>query len=74
MLELENPESGAFERISEFIRQGVALGAEGVALGCVGMAQFAAELQRRHVLPVGHGVSAAVSLAETLVRCGLAPS
>jgi allantoin racemase len=74
VLELENPESGAFERISEFVRQGVALGAEGVALGCAGMAQFAADLQREHVLPVVDGVSAAIGLAETLVRCGLAPS
>jgi allantoin racemase len=30
VLELENPERGAFERILEFIRQGVARGAEGV--------------------------------------------
>jgi allantoin racemase len=74
VLDLEEPESGAFERISEFIRQGVALGAEGVALGCAGMAHFAADLQREHVLPVVDGVSAAVGLAEMLVRCGLAPS
>ena len=74
MLDLEEPQRGAFARISEFIRQGVALGAEGVALGCAGMAHFAADLQREHGLPVVDGVSAAVGLAEMLVRCGLAPS
>ncbi|KVK54003.1 Asp/Glu/hydantoin racemase [Agrobacterium deltaense] len=74
VLELENPESGAFEKISSFIRQGLALGAEGVALGCAGMAAFAQDLQRTHGVPVVDGVSAAVGLAETLVRCGLSTS
>lgn len=74
VLELENPETGAFEKISDFIRKGMASGAEGVALGCAGMAEFAADLQRTHGIPVVDGVSAAVGLAETLVRCGLSTS
>lgn len=74
VLELENPQSGAFERISDFIRQGLAMGAEGVSLGCAGMAEFALDLQRAHGIPVVDGVSAAVGLAETLVRCGLSTS
>lgn len=74
VLELESPESGAFEKISSFIRQGLALGAEGVALGCAGMAAFAQDLQQTHGVPVVDGVSAAVGLAETLVRCGLTTS
>lgn len=74
VLELENPESGAFEKISHFIREGMALGAEGVALGCAGMAEFALDLQRAHGIPVVDGVAAAVGLAETLVRCGLSTS
>ncbi|MER9655176.1 aspartate/glutamate racemase family protein [Mesorhizobium sp. M0152] len=74
VLELDRPESGASERISELIREGIRLGAEGVALGCAGMAAFASALQRKHDLPVVDGVGAAVGLAETLIRCGLAPS
>jgi allantoin racemase len=74
VLELENPASGAFDRISDFIRQGIAMGAEGVALGCAGMAEFALDLQRAHGIPVVDGVSAAVGLAETLVKCRLATS
>ncbi|WP_454856631.1 aspartate/glutamate racemase family protein [Rhizobium binxianense] len=74
VLELENPASGAFERISDFIRQGMALGAEGVALGCAGMAEFALDLQKAHGIPVVDGVTAAVGLAETLVRCRLSTS
>ncbi|MER9944202.1 aspartate/glutamate racemase family protein [Mesorhizobium sp. M0092] len=74
VLELERPESGASERISEFIREGIRLGAEGIALGCAGMAEFASPLQRKHDIPVVDGVGAAVGLAETLTRCGLEPS
>ena len=48
--------------------------AEGVALGCAGMAEFARELQREHGIPVVDGVSVAVGLTETLVRCGLTTS
>ncbi|MER9243938.1 aspartate/glutamate racemase family protein [Mesorhizobium sp. M0633] len=48
VLDLERPESGASERISELIREGIRLGAEGVALGCAGMAEFASALQRKH--------------------------
>jgi allantoin racemase len=73
VLELERPESDASERISELIRKGIVLGAEGVALGCAGMAEFASTLQRKHDVPVVDGVGAAVGLAETLIRCGLAP-
>lgn len=51
-----------------------AVGADGVALGCAGMAEFASALQRKHDIPVVDGVGAAVGLAETLIRCGLAPS
>jgi len=68
VLELENPQSGALERLSKHIEEGRALGAEAVVLGCAGMAKFAAELQRRHGFPVIEGVSAAVGLAEMLVN------
>ena len=74
MLELENPKTGAFEKISNVIEQAVAIGAEGIALGCAGMAEFAFDLQERHRIPVVDGVSAAVGLAQTLVRCRLSSS
>lgn len=74
VLELENPQSGAIERISDFIAQGRALGAEAIVLGCAGMAEFAADLQRQHGIPVIEGVGAAVGLAEALVSCGLSTS
>lgn len=74
VLELEKPASGAGERISAFIRKGMEIGAEGVALGCAGMTEFAQDLQRAHGIPVVDGVTAAVGLAETLVRCGLSTS
>ncbi|WP_105382994.1 aspartate/glutamate racemase family protein [Neorhizobium alkalisoli] len=74
VLELENPTNGAAERISAFIRKGKEIGAEGVALGCAGMAEFAEDLQRAHAIPVVDGVTAAVGLAETLVKCRLTTS
>lgn len=74
VLELENPETGAPEKISNFIEQAIAIGAEGVALGCAGMAEFAFDLQERHRIPVVDGVSAAVGLTQTLVRCRLTSS
>ncbi len=74
VLELENPASGALDRISDFITQGRRLGAEAVVLGCAGMVEYAHKLQQQHGLPVIEGVSAAVCLAETLVSCGLTTS
>ncbi|MBP2563205.1 allantoin racemase [Neorhizobium galegae] len=74
VLELENPASGAVEKISAFIVRAKELGAEGISLGCAGMAEFAHGLQREHGIPVVDGVSAAVGLAEMLVRCGLSTS
>lgn len=74
VLELENPASGALERISEFALLGRSAGAEAVVLGCAGMVEFAGHLQKRLGLPVIEGVSAAVGLAEMLVRRGLSTS
>ncbi|MFB9948189.1 aspartate/glutamate racemase family protein [Rhizobium puerariae] len=74
VLELDNPASGAFEKISDLIRRSIDMGAEGVALGCAGMAEFAQGLQREHGIPVVDGVTAAVGLAEMLVRCRLSTS
>lgn len=45
-----------------------------IVLGCGGMAQVSAELQRRLGVPVIDGVAAAVVLAEALVQLGLQTS
>lgn len=74
VLELHNPESGARDKISALIAHGIGNGAEAAVLGCAGMADFAAELQRDLGVPVIDGVDAAVRLAEVLARSGLAPS
>ena len=74
VLELESLESGAIERISDLIAQARAIGAEAVVLGCAGMVEFAADLQRQHGIPVIEGVGAAVGLAEAVISCGLSTS
>jgi allantoin racemase len=48
--------------------------AEAIVLGCAGMVDLAAELSTRHALPVVDGVTAAVTLVESLARLGLATS
>lgn len=74
VLKLERADSGAAAKISEHIQAAKALGAEGIALGCAGMAEFAHSLQQQHGLPVIDGVGAAVGLAEMLVRNRLSTS
>jgi allantoin racemase len=48
--------------------------AEAIVLGCAGMVDLADQLARKHGLPVVDGVTAAVTLAEALVRLGLKTS
>ncbi len=75
VLALDDPASGACERLSAEIERAKAEeGAEAIVLGCAGMAELAASLSRRHGLPVIDGVAAAVKLAEALVGLGLATS
>ena len=75
VLALDDPDSGAREKLSgEIGRAMVEDGAEAIVLGCAGMADLAADLARRHGLPVVEGVAAAVKLAEALVGLGLATS
>jgi len=75
VLALEDPQSNARERISEMIAAAIRDdGADGIVLGCAGMADFASELTAAHGLPVIEGVSAAVRLAEALVGLRLRTS
>ena len=71
VLELEDPASGAREKLSgEIMRAKAKEGAEAIVLGCAGMADLAASLAREHELPVIDGVAAAVKLVEVLVTLG----
>ncbi|MEM9813889.1 MAG: aspartate/glutamate racemase family protein [Pseudomonadota bacterium] len=69
VLALEDPESGAAERVSDEIERALAEdGAGAIVLGCAGMADLAADLSARHGVPVIDGVVAATGMAATLVR------
>jgi len=75
VLALDDPSSGARTRISDMIAAAVRDdGADGIVLGCAGMAHLAQELSAAHGVPVIEGVSAAVRLAEAVVALGLATS
>jgi allantoin racemase len=75
VLALEDTASGAAERISAEIEAALRDDrADGIVLGCAGMADLAARLSERHGVPVVEGVSAAVKLTETLVSLGLRTS
>ena len=48
--------------------------AEAIVLGCAGMADLAASLERRHGVPVIDGVAAAVAMAQGLAMLGVSTS
>ncbi|MBV5263300.1 aspartate/glutamate racemase family protein [Pinisolibacter aquiterrae] len=75
VLALEEPGSDACRRISAEIARALAEdGSEAIVLGCAGMTDLARALSREHGVPVIDGVTAAVVMAEGLVRQGLATS
>jgi allantoin racemase len=75
VLALEDPQSGALDRLSAEIDAAKREErAEAIVLGCAGMADLAAVLSEKHGLPVIEGVSAAVVLAEGLMKLGLKTS
>ncbi len=68
VLALDDPTSNARARISDMIDAAIRdEQADGIVLGCAGMANLAADLSAAHGLPVIEGVSAAIHLAETLI-------
>ena len=72
VLELEDAQSGAVEKIKAEIALAIAEDhAEAIVLGCAGMTELAASLQTHFQLPVLDGVACAVSLCESMVRLGL---
>lgn len=75
VLSLEDPNSGACDRLRSEIAAAVAEDkAEAIVLGCAGMADLARALQREFGMPVIDGVGAAVKQAEALVALGLTTS
>jgi allantoin racemase len=75
VLALEDPASGAAEKLrGEIARALDEDRAEAIVLGCAGMADLAAELQREFGVPVIDGVGAAVKQAEALIALGLSTS
>jgi allantoin racemase len=72
VLELEDPASGARERITEECRRAVAEdGSDAIVLGCAGMADLCAHLSAAVGVPVVDGVAAATRTVESLVALGL---
>jgi allantoin racemase len=72
VLALEDPNSGAVGKLRDEIARALADDhAEAIVLGCAGMADLAAALQRDFGVPVIDGVGAAVKQAEALVSLGL---
>ena len=68
VLEFErDPEKGAKELYEESVLAMKEDGAEAICLGCAGMVEFAADLEKKLGIPVFDGVTAAVKVAEALV-------
>lgn len=75
VLALEDPNSGAVDRLRGEIVQALEEDhAEAIVLGCAGMADLAATLQREFSVPVIDGVGAAVKQAEALTALNLRTS
>lgn len=75
VLALDDPASDARNHISDMIATAMRDdGADGIVLGCAGMANLADDLSVTHRLPVVEGVSAAVRLAESVVGLRLTTS
>lgn len=75
VLALDDPASAAHDRISEMVATALRDdGADGIVLGCAGMAHLAQELSAEHGVPVIEGVSAAVRLMEAMVALSLTTS
>ncbi len=69
VLDFEHHPDRAAARLSDEIATALSEDTpDAIVLGCAGMADLAATLERRHGLPVIDGVAAAAVLAEALVR------
>lgn len=66
----ENPELGEQKLREASIKAIEEDGAEAICLGCAGMVNFTAKLEEELGVPVFDGVTAAVKMAESLVKLG----
>lgn len=71
VLELEEDQDRTDDLILELAAEALTHGAESICLGCGGMAGRAPELTQKLGAPVIDGVTAAVGIAESLIRQGL---
>jgi allantoin racemase len=72
VLALENPQSDAYRKILDECRRALSEDRSGaIVLGCAGMAEMCQRLSRELGAPVIDGVTAAVVMAEGLLRLGL---
>jgi allantoin racemase len=75
VLDLEDDSTEALDRlIEECIRAKAEDNIGAIVLGCGGMADLTAQIQKKIGLPIVEGVTAAVKLAESLVSLGLGTS
>lgn len=75
VLELDNPQSNAYQRILAECRLALKEDRAGaIVLGCAGMADLCERLSGELGVPVIDGVAAAVAMAEALVRMKLSTS
>ena len=71
VLELDDPSSGAAQKIIDLCRRTVAQdGADSIVLGCAGMADLCGYISAQVGVPVIDGVASAVKLVESLVALG----
>jgi allantoin racemase len=75
VLDTANPTTRQLDALVRAAREATSGdGAEAIVLGCGGMSQIADRMQAALGVPVVDGVRAAVTLTESLVRCGLRTS
>jgi allantoin racemase len=71
VLELDDPSSGAAQKIIDLCRRTVAEdGADSIVLGCAGMTDLCGHISAQVGVPVIDGVASAVKLVESLVALG----
>ncbi len=75
VLELEDPASDARRLVVDYCRRAVEHDeADSIVLGCAGMADFCAEVSAQIGVPIIDGVTAGVTLVESMIKLGLKTS
>lgn len=75
VLELDDPNSGARKIVIDYCRRAVETdAADTIVLGCAGMTDFCAEVSEQVGVPIIDGVTAGVTLVESMIKLGLRTS